>query len=190
MPKDNIDRALRQAQGKLVGGGLEEVVYEGYAPGGVAVIVEAVSDNRNRTTAEIKNLFEKGGGRLGAPGSVAYQFRPMGLITVEKTSNPDEQILKIIDLGVEDVEEAIDALEVYSQPKDLAKVREKLIHNGFKVLDAELVRQPKNEIKIDNSEKAARVLKFMNNLQEHEDIQRIFANFDIPEEILNQIKSV
>lgn len=184
MPKDNIDRAIAKASGGAGEGRLSEIIYEGYAPERVAVIVEAVSDNRNRTTAEVKNLFERGGGRLGGPGSVSYQFRPMGLITLEKTSQPDEQILKIIDLGVEDVEEATDALEVYVQPKDLAKTRERLVQNGFKVLDAELVKQPKNEVKISDAEKATKVLKFMNNLQECEDVQRVFANFDIPEEIL------
>lgn len=184
MPKDNIDRAIAKASGGAGEGRLSEIIYEGYAPEKVAVIVEAVSDNRNRTTAEVKNLFERGGGRLGGPGSVSYQFRPMGLITLEKTSQPDEQILKIIDLGAEDVEEATDVLEVYVQPKDLAKTRERLVQNGFKVLDAELVKQPKNEVKISDAEKATKVLKFMNNLQECEDVQRVFANFDIPEEIL------
>jgi len=111
----------------------------------------------------------------------------MGLITVEKTDNPDEQILKIIDLGVEDVEEATDALEVYIRSQNLGDVREKLGQSGFKVLNAELVRQAKNEIQIKDSKKATKVLKLMNSLQEHDDIQRVFANFDIPEEILQQI---
>lgn len=184
MPKDNIDRAIAKASGGAGGGQLSEIIYEGYGPEGVAIVVEAVSDNRNRTTAEVKNIFERRGGRLGGPGSVAYQFKPMGLITIEKASHPDEQILKIIDLGVEDVEEAADALEVYVQPKDLVEIRKKLMENGFKVLDTELVRQPKNEVRIDNPEKAAKVLKFMDNLQECEDVQRVFANFDIPEEVL------
>lgn len=196
MPKENIERALRKvstpsstrgAQGKLGKGQLEEVIYEGYGPEGVAIIAEAATDNRNRTTAEMKKLFERGGGSLSGPGTVSYQFRPRSLITVEKTAKPDEQILKIIDLGVEDVEEAKDALEVYIQSQKLGEVRKKLNQGGFKVLSAELVRQPKNEIQIRDPEKAAKVLKLMDNLQEHDDIQRIFANFDIPEEVLQQV---
>jgi len=187
MPKENIERAIARASGEAGEGQLKEVVYEGYGPGGVAIIAEAATDNRNRTTAEMKQLFERGGGRLGGPGTVTYQFQPMGLITVEKTNNPDEQILKIIDLGVEDVEEAKDALEVYIQSQNLGEVREKLNQSGFKVLNAELVKQPKNEIQIKDSGKATKVLKLMNSLQEHDDIQRVFANFDIPEEILKQV---
>lgn len=187
MPKENIERALRKAQGKAGEGLLEEVVYEGYGPSGVAIIAEAATDNRNRTTAEMKKLFERGGGSLSGPGTVSYQFRPRGLITVEKTGKPDEQILKIIDLGVEDVEEAKDALEVYTQSQKLGEVRKKLNQGGFKVLSAELVRQPKNEIQIKEPEKAAKLLKLMNDLQEHDDIQRIFANLDIPEEVLQQV---
>lgn len=187
MPKENIERAIAKARGEGEEGQLEEIIYEGYGPEGVAVIVEAATDNRNRTTAEVKNIFERGGGSLGGPGAVSYQFKPMGLITVKKSDNPNEQILKIIDLGVEDVEEASDALEVYTQSKGLGQVREKLIENGFEVLSAELVQQAKNEVFINQPQKATRVLKFMDNFQEHDDIQRAFANFNIPEEILKQI---
>jgi len=187
MPKENIERAIARVSGGAGEERLGEIVYEGYGPGGVAIIAEAATNNRNRTTAEMKQLFERGGGSLGGPGTVTYQFKPMGLITVEKSDKPDEQILKIIDLGVEDVEEAKDALEVYIQSQNLGKVREKLNQSGFKVLNAELVKQPKNEIQITDPQKAAKVLKLMNSLQEHEDIQRVFANFDIPEEVLQKI---
>ena len=190
MPKENIERAIAKAGGEAGEGQLEEVIYEGYGPEGVAVIAEAATDNRNRTTAEIKNLFERVGGRLGGPGAVAYQFQPMGLITVEKFTNPDEQVLKIIDLGVEDVEEAIDAIEVYTLPKNLSQVRDKLVQSDFQVLNVELVKQPKNEVAINRPEKAAKVLKFMDNLQEHDDIQKIYANFDIPEEVLKETQNV
>lgn len=190
MPRENIERAITRASGGVGEGQLEEVVYEGYGPDGVAIVAEAATDNRNRTTAEMKKLFERGGGSLGGPGTVTYQFRPMGLITVEKSSKPDEQILKIIDLGVEDVEEARDALEVYIQSQNLAETREKLSRSGFKVLSAELVKQPKNEIQISDSEKATKVLRLMNSLQEHDDIQRVFANFDIPEKILQKVHEI
>ncbi|OGV89953.1 hypothetical protein A2Z41_02890 [Microgenomates group bacterium RBG_19FT_COMBO_39_10] len=189
MPKENIERAIAKVTGKG-DSKLEEVVYEGYGPEGVAIIIEAATDNRNRTTADVKNIFERGGGKLTGPGAVDYQFKSMGLVTVEKSSKTDEQILRIIDLGVEDVDEATDALEVYVEPGKLAEIREQLSQANFKILDAELVKQPKNEIKIINPAKANKVLKLMNSLHEHDDIQRVFANFNIPEEVLKQIDEV
>ncbi|HUV43059.1 MAG TPA: YebC/PmpR family DNA-binding transcriptional regulator [Patescibacteria group bacterium] len=189
MPKENIERAIAKVTGRGEGK-LEEVVYEGYGPEGVAIIVEAATDNRNRTTADVKNIFERGGGSLSGSGAVDYQFKSMGLITVEKSSKTDEQILKIIDLGVEDVEEVSDALEIYVKQGKLAEIREQLSQANFKVLNAELVKQPKNEIKIINPAKANKVLKLMNSLHEHDDIQRVFANFNIPEEVLKQIDEV
>ncbi len=114
----------------------------------------------------------------------------MGLITVQKGAKPNEQILEIIDLGVEEVEEATDVLEVYVQSQNLVKVREKLNQGGFKILSVELVKQPGNEVQIGDSEKAVRVLKFMDKLQEHDDVQKIYANFDIPEEVLKNAPTV
>ncbi len=190
MPKENIKRAIDKAKGVGGEGQLVEVVYEGFGPEGIAVIAEAATDNRNRTTAEIKKIFERGGGSLGGPGSVGYQFKPMGLITVQKGAKPNEQILEIIDLGVEEVEEATDVLEVYVQSQNLVKVREKLNQGGFKILSVELVKQPGNEVQIGDSEKAVRVLKFMDKLQEHDDVQKIYANFDIPEEVLKNAPTV
>ena len=188
MPKENIERAIAKARGGTGGEQLEKVVYEGFGPEGISVIVETTTDNRNRTTAAIKNLFERMGGSLGGPGSVAYQFQPMGLITVEKGPKPEEQILAMIDLGVEDVEEATDVLEVYVSSANLSKFKEKLEASGFKILETELVQRPKNEVKIANAEKAAKVLKFMDLLHEDDDVQKIYANFDIPEEILKNVK--
>lgn len=190
MPKENIKRAIDKASGGTGEGQLEEVIYEGYGPGGIAVIAEAATDNRNRTTAEIKKMFERGGGSLGGPGSVGYQFKPMGLITVQKGAKPDEQILKIIDLEVEEVEEAADALEVYVQSQNLGKVKESLDQGGFKVLNVELAKQPENEVQINDPEKAVKILKFMDSLQEHDDIQKIYANFDISEEVLKNAQKV
>jgi YebC/PmpR family DNA-binding regulatory protein len=188
MPKENIERAIAKSQGGSEEGQLEKVVYEGFGPEGIGVIVETATDNRNRTTAAIKNLFERMGGSLGGPGSVTYQFRPMGLLTVQKGAKPEEEILTLIDLGVEDVEEAEDALEVYVSSADLSKFKEKLEAKGFKILEAALVQQPKNEVKIENPEKAAKVLKFMDLLHEDDDVQKIYANFDIPDEVLKNVK--
>jgi YebC/PmpR family DNA-binding regulatory protein len=179
MPKENIERAVRSAQGKLKGGGLEEVVYEGFGPAKVAVIVEAVTDNRNRTTAEIKNLFEKAGGSLAAPGAVACQFKQAGLLTVPKGKRPEERILQIMDFGPEDVQEVSDAIEVYTRAEKLAKFKNDLEASGFRVTSSELISQPLVTIKITDETKAKKILKFMDQLQDQEDVQKVFANFDM-----------
>jgi YebC/PmpR family DNA-binding regulatory protein len=190
MPKENIARAITRGSGGMGGEKWEEVTYEGYGPGGIAIIVEAVTDNKNRTTAEIKNLFERGGGSLAGPGAVLFQFEKAGLLTIKKNTNPDAQILKIIDLGVEDVEEATDAIEVYTKPEQITKIKEQLLKAGFEVLGTEQILKPKTSLKINDVQTSERVLKFMENLEEHNDIQRVFANFDIPNEILGQISNV
>lgn len=173
MPKENIDRALRTAAGKL--GELQEVVYEGYGPGGVAILVEAATDNRNRTTQEIKNIFERGEGSLGSPGSVAYQFEQRGQIVVEKGEDPDERMLQIIDLGVEDVHEVEDAIEVHTKPGEVFKTKEALENTGILVGSAELVFTPKNTVDLPE-DKQAKVLKLLENLDDNENVQRVFAN--------------
>jgi YebC/PmpR family DNA-binding regulatory protein len=190
MPKENIARAITRGSGGMGGEKWEEVTYEGYGPGGIAIIVEAVTDNKNRTTAEIKNLFERGGGSLAGPGAVLFQFEKAGLLTIKKNTNPDAQILKIIDLGVEDVEEATDAIEVYTKPEQITKIKEQLLKAGFEVLGTEQILKPKTSLKINDVQTSERVLKFMENLEEHNDVQRVFANFDIPNEILGQISNV
>ncbi len=186
MPNQNIQRAIERGMGGKGGADWSEIVYEGYGPEGVAIMVEATTDNKNRTTSEIKNLFERGGGNLASPGAVAFQFKKLGLITVEKVNDIDEQILKLIDLGAEDVEEATDVIEVYVKPETTREMRKKIEDLGFKVLSEELIMQPSNWVKIENKEKAEKVLKFMENLEEHDDVQKVYANFDIPQEILNQ----
>lgn len=187
MPKENIQRAISRASGGEEGGRLEEVIYEGYGPGGIAVITEAMTDNKNRTTAEIKNLFERGRGRLSGPGAVSFQFEKTGLLTVKKNTNPDAQILAIMDLGVEDVEEASDAIEVYTKPEEMTKIKDRLIAAGFEVLGVEQALKPKTTLKVEDVQTAEKVLKFMESLEEHNDVQRVFANFDIPNEVLGQI---
>ncbi|MGB9706726.1 MAG: YebC/PmpR family DNA-binding transcriptional regulator, partial [Microgenomates group bacterium] len=144
---------------------------------------------KNRTTAEIKNIFERGGGSLAAPGAVSYQFKKMGLITVEKTSDVDNQILKLIDFGAEDVEEATDAIEVYIPPQQLKEMKKKIEDAGFSVKGAELVMQPITPLLIGDSQKAEKVLRFMETLEDHEDVQKVYANFDIPNEVLAKLES-
>lgn len=184
MPKENIQRAVARGVGEKGKTGWMESFYEGYGPEGIAVLVEVATDNKNRTTAEIKNIFERVGGSLAGPGAVSFQFKKSGLITVEKADNPEEQILELIDLGVEDAEEASDAIEVYTKPEQIRETRDKIKSLGFKVLGEELVMKPISEVKIADLNKAERVLKFMGMLEGHNDVQKVYANFDIPNEIL------
>ena len=176
MPKENIERALRR--------GLRLSSAEGPQRKLAGEIEEAVTDNKNRTTSEIKNLFERGGGSLTGPGAVLFQFEKAGLMTVKKNANPDAQVLKIMDLGVEDVEEATDAIEVYANPQETTTIKEQLQKAGFEVLGTEQILKPKTTIKIKDAQIAEKVLRFMENLEEHDDIQRVFGNFDIPDELL------
>lgn len=180
MPKENVDRALRQAQGKLENE-LEELVYEGYGPNGVAFIVEAATDNRNRTTQEIKNIFERGGGSLSTPGSVAFQFEQKGLILVDKGASAEEKMLQLIDLGVEDVEEVEDGIEVYTKPNELFQVREKLVEAGVTVKSAELMFKPTNVVVVHEKDKAQRLMNLMEALDDHDDVQKVYANFELIE---------
>jgi len=184
MPKETIQRAIKRGAGDKEGSNWSEITYEGYGPEGIAVMLEAATDNKNRTTSEIKNLFEKGGGSLASPGAVSFQFKKSGLITVAKTDSPDDQILALIDLGVEEVEEASDALEVYIKPEQTHELRLKIEGLGFKVLSEEIIMQPINWVKIEEKSKAEKVLKFMESLEEHDDVQKVYANFDISPEIL------
>ncbi len=183
MPKENIARAIERATG--VGSeALQEILYEGYGPEGIAVIVETATDNKNRTSQEIKNIFERGGGSLGGPGSVSFQFDHKGLIIVEKGDNPEQTMLSLIDMGAQDLEEATDAVEVYIAPNELSAMKEKIEKGGIKVVSAELTYKPKNVVPISDKSRATKVLSFLDTLDDHDDVQRVFANFDIPDDLL------
>ena len=184
MPKDNVERAISKGAG--TGGALEEVSYEGYAPGGVAVIVEVATDNRNRTGQEIKNIFERGGGSLAGPGAVSFNFEPKGLIVVEKGPNVSEQMLSLIDSGAEDVEETEDGVEVYVSPEKLSKVRDDFQNKGFIVNSFELTRKPKRMLLINDPSQAKKILGFLATLEEHDDVQKVYVNLDIPDEVLQK----
>lgn len=187
MPKGNIERAIKRASGQKGGVDWTESIYEGYGPSGIAVIVETATDNKNRTTAEVKNIFERGGGSVASPGAVSFQFKQVGLVTVKKTDNPEEQILNLMDMGVDDIEEAIDVIEVYTELEKLREVRNKIEKGGFTVSSEELIMKPLNEVKIENENKAQQILKFMGSLEDHDDVQKVYSNFDISEEILKKI---
>lgn len=185
MPKENIDRAITKAAGKD-GVNLEEAVYEGFGPGGFSVVVEAFTDNKQRTVAEVKNAFEKNGGTMGAQGSVMYQFERKGVITIAKKEKSSDDIFAIaVDSGAEDVEEAGDEALIYSKPEDLAKVRSYLAGKGITIQNAELVYNPIVLFPITDKTIAEKAVAFLEKLEELEDVQKVFANFDIPDAIMS-----
>lgn len=181
VPKDNITRAIKKGSGQLGGESLKEVTYEGYGPAKVAVIVEAVTDNKNRTTSEIKNIFERGGGSLVSPGAVVYQFEKAGLIRVSKNKDPEAMMLAMIDLGAEDVEEADGMIEVFTRPGKLEVVANQLEEANFSVQEKELFMRPKSFVILTAEAEKEKILKFMETLEEHDDVQKVFANFDLVE---------
>jgi YebC/PmpR family DNA-binding regulatory protein len=174
MPKENVERAI--AKGSGGGEALEEIVYEGFGPSGVSVIVETATDNKNRMAQEIKNIFERAGGSLAGPGAVLFNFEHKGFIFIGKTSDPENQMLKLIDLGVEDVTESESGIEVYTAPDKLSDVRRAIEAAGFEIIETELQMKPINLISIENPSEHDKVMKFLEDLSEHDDVQRVYAN--------------
>lgn len=175
MPKDNIQRAIDRAAGKQ-GQAIEEVVYEGFAPGGATLIVEAATDNKNRTTGDVQNVFNKNGGRMGLMGSVAYQFIQMGQLIVPKNGKSvDDVFLDAADAGAEDIEEVGDEVFIYTQPQVLAKVRDDLLAKGYTIADAALIRKPTMPA-ILSDEEAQRVMDFVEKLEDLDDVQKVYSN--------------
>jgi YebC/PmpR family DNA-binding regulatory protein len=190
MPKDTIERAI--ARGAGAGGdgdaAFETVTYEGYGPGGVAVFVEALTDNRNRTAAEVRHIFTKHDGNLGTSGAVAWLFERKGVLIVSGDSvDEDELVLAAADAGAEDVEPDGSSLQVTSAPDDLAAVREALESAGIAYESAELTMLPKTTIAVEDESAAKKLLRLMDALEENDDVQAVYANFDIPEGILEAV---
>lgn len=178
MPKSNIERAINSG---TTGAVLDEITYEGFGPGGIAIIVQVATDNKNRTSQEIKNLFERGGGSLAGPGAVSFNFENKGLLILAKDADPQTQMLKLIDLGVEDVEEVEDTLEVYVAPEKLSEMHKKLEEGGFSVKQAELYMRPINWVTVEDTNTAQKAMNFLEALDELDDVQKVFTNFDIPD---------
>jgi YebC/PmpR family DNA-binding regulatory protein len=188
MPSDNIKRTIDKATGGGDADQFEEIVYEGYGPGGVAVLVEAATDNRNRTAAEVRSIFTKTGGQLAGSGAVAWQFEPRGLIAVTRGAkvDPDEVGLAAIDAGAEDVETDDDTIEIYTSPADLEAVRKALEGAGVPVDSAENTMVAKQTVELD-SNKARQALRLVELLEDLDDVQRVTANFDIPEDVFAEV---
>jgi YebC/PmpR family DNA-binding regulatory protein len=185
MPADNIKRTIDKAVGGGEGEQFEEIVYEGYGPGGVAILVEAATDNRNRTAAEVRSIFSKAGGQLAGSGAVAWQFEPKGLITA-LGNDPDAIALAAIDAGASDVDTAAEPIEIYTEPADLEAVRKALEAAGVEVEEAESAMIAKQTVELDAG-KARQALRLVELLEDLEDVQRVTANFDIPEEVFAEV---
>ena len=189
MPSDNIKRTIDKATGGGEGEQFEEIVYEGYGPGGVAVLVEAATDNRNRTAAEVRSIFTKTGGQLAGSGAVSWQFEPRGLITIARNGSvdADEVALAAIDAGAEDVDTDVDeAIEIYTDPGTLENVRKALEGAGVPVESAENAMIARQTVELD-SQKARQALRLVELLEDLDDVQRVTANFDIPEDVFAEV---
>lgn len=188
MPKENIERAIKKGTGELEGVTYEEVTYEGYGPGGVAVLVEALTDNRQRAVADVRHIFAKHGGNLGEPGSVAWMFEKKGIMTVEKTSIDEDALMDVaLEAGAEDLEDQGDSWEVRTSPREFETVRSKIEEAGIVLTDAKVDMVPRNLVEIQDQRQAEQVLKLMDALEDNDDVQNVYANFDIPDEILERL---
>jgi YebC/PmpR family DNA-binding regulatory protein len=188
MPKDNIERAIKRGTGELDGVTYESITYEGYATNGVAVYVEALTDNRNRTGAEVKNVFTRNGGSLAEPGAVAWQFERKGVLVLDKSvGDEDAVMLAALDAGAEDVTDLGDTWQVTTAPTDVHTVRSALEEAGMPVSSVDLVMQPSSTVELDDSSKAKSVLRVIDALEEHDDVQNVYANFDIPDDVLQSV---
>ena len=189
MPKDNIDRAIAKGSGADAdANAFETIVYEGYGPEGVALIVEALTDNKNRTAADVRHLFAKHGGNLGATGAVAWQFERLGVVVVAADGVDEEELLlAAADAGADDVEPDGSTFQVTSPPEALSAVRKAVEEAGFTIESAELQLVPKSTVSIDDEGKARQVMRLVDALEENDDVQDVYANFDIPERVLEAV---
>ena len=187
LPKDKIDQAVKKGTGELAGEQIDEITYEGYGPGGVAILVEAATDNRNRTVADLRHLMAKGGGSLGESGCVAWMFDKKGVITFDRTKFTEDQLMEqALEAGAEDVVDQGDSWEVHTAPEDFDAVRQALEDAGLEIIDAEVAMIPKNTVDVD-VETGRKLLKLMDTLDDYDDVQRTYSNFELPEELLAEL---
>jgi YebC/PmpR family DNA-binding regulatory protein len=189
MPTDNIERGIKKGTGELEGVSYETVSFEGYALGGVAVIVEGLTDNRNRTTSEVRSIFTKRGGNMAGAGSVAFQFERKGIFLVKRSDADEDSLLNVaLDSGAEDLTSDDDYFQITCAPQDFDKVRTGLADKKVKVESSELSMVPKNTVKVGDADSARKILALVEDLEDNDDVQDVYANFDIPDDILQQIE--
>ena len=184
MPKDNIERAIKRGTGEIEGLTYEELTYEGYGPGGAALMVEVMTDNTNRTTPEIRHIFEKNGGNLGTPGSVRFQFERKGYFTIEASAVSEDKLMELVlEAGADDLQIGPEIFEIYTSPDSFEQVRQALEKNQIPTVEAKLGQIPQNYVKLDEN-KAKSMMRLLEVLDEHDDVQNVWSNFDIPEEMM------
>ena len=189
MPADNIERGVKKGTGELEGVNYENVSFEGYAIGGVAVIVEGLTDNRNRTTSDVRSIFTKRGGNMAGAGSVAFQFERKGTFLVKKSDAEEDSLLTVVlDSGAEDMTSDEDFFQIICMPQDFDKVRTALSNNDVKVESGELSMVPKNTVKVGDVESAKKILGLVEDLEDNDDVQNVYTNFDISDDILKQLE--
>jgi YebC/PmpR family DNA-binding regulatory protein len=187
MPKDNIQRAIDRGTGEGAdAAAIERIVYEGYGPGGAAILVEAMSDNRNRTGSEIRHAFDRSGGSLGEPNSVAWMFEKRGVIVLDPEKYTEDDLIVAIDAGAEDVVASADDLRVLTGPHDLTTVRQALEAEGIEIQSADLTMDPTTTVEVDESA-AKSLIRLMETLDDHDDVDEVHANFDIPADVLERV---
>ena len=189
MPSDNVKMAIKRGTGELPGVVYEAVMYEAYGPGGVAILIDSLTDNKNRSTAEIRNIMSKRGANMAGAGSVSWMFMQKGYISVAKDEIKEDELMNIVlDAGAEDMKHDDNMYEIFTAVGDLEKVKAVLQNKGIKWLDAELTMIPSSTVKVTGNE-AKQVLALIEALEEHDDVQQVYANFDIPDEILDEVAS-
>lgn len=188
MPKENIERAIKRGTGELSDGGqLEDAIYEGYGPGGTALLVQVLTDNRNRTASEVRHMFSRGGGNLAASNAVAWMFEKKGVITIEGAKNPDDLALELIDAGADDVKTDGNLVEAYCAPEQLRTFRDTLEKKKIPITSVELAWISKSPAEV-TPEQAASTLKLVESLEEHDDVQKVYTNVDINDEVMAQFE--
>lgn len=190
MPIDNVKRAIMRGTGQLPGVAYEEILYEGYGPAGIAVLVEVTTDSKNRTFSEIRKIFEVSGGNIGSAGCVAWMFESKGLITVKKESAKEDELMTLaLDIGAEDFKSPADSdeYEIVTAPADFEAVKKKLEDSKIAIVQAEITMLAKNEVNV-GADKAEQVVKLMDNLEDHDDVQKVHSNFNIPDAILAKLE--
>lgn len=187
MPMENIERAVKKGAGELGGEQYEEVIYEGYGPGGVAILVEALTDNRNRTTSELRRLFQKHGGSLGEAGSVAWVFEKKALVVVDASAADEDSLLGcVLDAGADDIQRKDGTYEIVAEPRQLQAIKTALEHHSIPYQLATITNVPKTTVRVEGEE-ARKLLALLRDLEDHDDVQNVSANFDIPDELLEEM---
>ncbi|RKY00948.1 MAG: YebC/PmpR family DNA-binding transcriptional regulator [Spirochaetes bacterium] len=188
MPKENIEKAIKKGTGELEGYSLEEVTYEGYGPGGVAIMIDAMTDNKNRTTAEIRSILTKSGGNLGENGCVSWIFEKKGVITISTEKYDENTVMEVaLEAGAEDVRNEGDVWEVITAPEDFVNVKEAFLDRGIEIIMSDIMRLPKSTVKLEDEKSASKILSLIERLEDNDDVQNVAANFDIPDEIMEKV---